>query len=137
MPRHSCKSATLILFQFFLSYDIYTLLILLCEFVLQSFPVIFAVMQSKKKAAYVQLLEYIKLELCPLWDPSELMMDFEKSLRLAVQEVYPGCQTLGCYFHYTQVSSFFFSFSISHTYCIIAVTQTEHAGHPDINLTSR
>ena len=60
-------------------------------------------MESKKKAAYVQLFEYIKLVLCPTWNPEELMMDFEKSLRLAVAEVYPNTRLIGCYFHYTQV----------------------------------
>ena len=73
-------------------------------------------MQSKKKAAYLQLLEYVKLVLCPTFDPLEVMMDFEKSMRLAVEEVYPQSRILGCYFHYTQVSAhvfiiFIFTFS--------------------------
>ena len=86
-------------------------------------------MQSKKKAAYVQLLEYVKLVLCPTWEPSEMMMDFEKSLRLAVAQVYPETQILGCYFHYTQVGvnvSIIFLFTlrrhyISPTSCLCSI----------------
>ncbi|KAK3910891.1 Phosphoenolpyruvate carboxykinase [GTP] [Frankliniella fusca] len=70
---------------------------------IHTFPVIYALMQSKKKASYIQLFEFIKL-LCPEWNPEEMTLDFEKSLRDAFGSVYPNCKIIGCYFHFTQVS---------------------------------
>lgn len=74
----------------------------------QSFPVVYAMMSNKTAATYKMLLQYVKSELAPGWDPEEFMTDFEKGLRKAIREVFPNATLNGCYFHYTQVLRHFY-----------------------------
>jgi hypothetical protein len=82
-------------------------------------------MESEKNAACIQLLEYVKLVLCPLWQPEEVTTDFEKSLSKAVKQVFPASKLIGCYFHFNQVGddacSLKFSFYVYFSFSLLSL----------------
>ncbi|CAF5135700.1 unnamed protein product, partial [Rotaria sp. Silwood1] len=41
-------------------------------------PIVFALLPNKNQSTYHRLLDKLK-ELCPLWHPKSIMMDFEKA----------------------------------------------------------
>lgn len=54
-------------------------------------------MESKKKAAYERLFQYFKDTLVGRWQPSDVMGDFEKSMRNAFKQVYPNAVKRGTF----------------------------------------
>lgn len=57
-------------------------------------------MTKKSQAAYSHLFKTIE----KTWSlkPTSIATDFEKGLRNALKQQYPGVQLIGCWFHYTQ-----------------------------------
>lgn len=64
------------------------------------FPCSFILMTKKPQAAYTHLLTTIE----KTWSlkPTSIATDFEKGLRNALQQQYPGAVLIGCWFHYAQ-----------------------------------
>lgn len=58
-------------------------------------------MATKTQAAYAALFRYIERHVCNL-DPTAFMTDYETAMRKAIREVYPDCDTDGCFFHFKQ-----------------------------------
>lgn len=71
----------------------------------QTFPVVFCIMESKKKAAYGRFFDYLRNDLASGWAPEEGSADYEVALRWGMTTRYPLMQIIGCYFHFTQVST--------------------------------
>lgn len=49
----------------------------------------------------IHLFKYIEENVCRL-QPTSFMSDFEDALRNALRSVYPGVESKGCWFHFTQ-----------------------------------
>lgn len=56
-------------------------------------------MESKKKAAYGRFFDNLRDDLASGWAPDEGSVDYEVALRWGFMQI------IGCYFHFTQVST--------------------------------
>lgn len=68
-------------------------------------PLVFCVLGNKTTEAYKNVFYLIK-EACNskdlLWNPQNVMIDFEKAIHRALEEVLPQSHVIGCRFHLTQ-----------------------------------
>lgn len=64
-------------------------------------PTIYALLTNKQKDTYIEVLKNIKL-LKPGLNPKTIMTDFETAQISAFQEVFPGIESRGCFFHFCQ-----------------------------------
>ena len=61
----------------------------------------FALMDRKSQPLYAAIYERC-VELCPDFSPVTVIADYEAANYLALEQVFPGVQFSGCYFHYAQ-----------------------------------
>lgn len=87
-------------------FNAYQLLIVSAEFAGSPRPIVFAVMPGKKQQLYEHFFHFFKNALLSIGNktikPVEVMMDFEKAMRNAIQKLFPGIIVRGCNFHFTQ-----------------------------------
>ena len=65
----------------------------------------YILLKNKKKTIYTKAFGRLKssaFELNYILDPKIVLLDFEKAAISAIQEVFPTCKVLGCYFHFIQ-----------------------------------
>lgn len=62
------------------------------------FPVLYGLLTTKTTASYARFFRMIK-NIWPLFNPHQMSMDFEPAIIAAAQEVFPGVQVAGCFFH--------------------------------------
>ncbi|CAF1525012.1 unnamed protein product [Adineta ricciae] len=70
-----------------------------------AFPCIFAVLPDRKKATYQELFQEVKsiaASMGQIWQPDQIMSDFETGLMPAVSAEFPLCVHKGCFYHYSQ-----------------------------------
>ncbi|CAF4145951.1 unnamed protein product, partial [Adineta steineri] len=70
-----------------------------------AFPCVFAVLPDRKKSTYQELFKELKsiaISMGQIWQPEQIMSDFETSLMPAVSTEFPMCVHKGCYYHYSQ-----------------------------------
>ncbi|XP_071559329.1 uncharacterized protein [Temnothorax nylanderi] len=67
---------------------------------LQTFPIVYTIMQGRTTEDYTEVLSKI----CNIVQihPSTAVADFERAERNALQIVFPGIKVIGCFFHYSQ-----------------------------------
>ena len=65
-------------------------------------PLFHVFMTSKSQALYTAVFQKLR-ELAPGFRPTTFMADFERALRGALTDCFPGCRICGCLFHYSQV----------------------------------
>lgn len=76
-------------------------LIIYAQFLLKTFPLVFIVMSKRTTVAYKAALQYVHEHLISL-NGRGFIIDFEKAMRLALIQIVPGINVLGCWFHYCQ-----------------------------------
>lgn len=59
-------------------------------------------MQVKSKTAYSEVFQRI-LEEEPVWNPSTLYAGTDEGLVAGIQDVFPNCNIISCWFHFAQV----------------------------------
>ncbi|XP_043276879.1 uncharacterized protein [Venturia canescens] len=64
------------------------------------FPFVWVVMTKKTQVAYVACLRYIKEHVLPANNIVLAMSDFERGLRNAITEIFPGVHSMGCNTHH-------------------------------------
>ncbi|CAL2028872.1 unnamed protein product [Caenorhabditis brenneri] len=63
-------------------------------------PLVFALLGSKEQVMYAEVLaELKKLPIMASWNPSVIVCDFEKAIRNAFTDHFPGISIQGCLFH--------------------------------------
>ena len=62
---------------------------------------IFVLLTNKTEITYRRMWQQIQL-LCPLANPAEILMDFEKAAINSFELTWPGSVVKGCFFHLTQ-----------------------------------
>ena len=65
----------------------------------------YILLKNKKKDIYKKAFSRLKssaYEINYILDPKLVLLDFEKAAISAINEVYPNCQVIGCYFHFIQ-----------------------------------
>ncbi|XP_029346571.1 uncharacterized protein LOC100574156 [Acyrthosiphon pisum] len=67
-----------------------------------SIPLVYALMESKKKCSYQAVLSYIKTQLLPNFNPRKILTDFETGLSKTLQDYFPSARRVGCWFHHNQ-----------------------------------
>ncbi|CAI6367828.1 unnamed protein product [Macrosiphum euphorbiae] len=67
-----------------------------------SIPLVYALMESKKKCSYQAVLSYIKTQLLPHFNPRKILTDFETGLSKTLQDNFPSARRIGCWFHHNQ-----------------------------------
>lgn len=70
---------------------------------LQSFPLVYAILTGKTQEIYVELLSYIRNVLPLTYSQLIIITDYELGLMKAIKIVFPESIHQGCYFHYCQV----------------------------------
>lgn len=71
----------------------------------QTFPVLYALMDSKLQVAYSALFQYMKNVLVPNMQVQLFISDFETALMSALAENFPNTAISGCWFHYAKVGN--------------------------------
>jgi len=66
-----------------------------------TFPLVYCLTPNRTTPTYVRMLTALK-NLCPELAPKMIMSDFEKASVNAFQEVFPGSENKGCFFHLSQ-----------------------------------
>ena len=64
-------------------------------------PLFHVFMTSKTQSLYPAIFHKLR-ELVPAFRPTLIMTDFERALRAALTECFPGTRLAGCHFHYAQ-----------------------------------
>ena len=64
-------------------------------------PSLFVLLPNKTEATYRRMWDQIRL-LCPLTQPREMLLDFEKAAINSFEEVWPDTVVKCCFFHFTQ-----------------------------------
>ena len=64
-------------------------------------PSLFVLLPNKTEATYRRMWEQIRT-LCPLAQPREMLLDFEKAAINSFEEVWPDALVRCCFFHLTQ-----------------------------------
>ena len=64
-------------------------------------PSLFVLLPNKTEATYRRMWDQIRL-LCPLAQPREMLLDFEKAAINSFEEVWPDTLVKCCFFHLTQ-----------------------------------
>ena len=64
-------------------------------------PSLFVLLSNKTEATYRRMWEQIRT-LCPLVQPREMLLDFEKAAINSFEEVWPDALVRCCFFHLTQ-----------------------------------
>ncbi|KAI6651155.1 hypothetical protein LOD99_5506 [Oopsacas minuta] len=64
-------------------------------------PSLFVLLPNKTEAAYLRMWEQIRL-LCPLAQPQQMLLDFEKGAITSFEHVWPNTVVKCCLFHLTQ-----------------------------------
>lgn len=67
-----------------------------------NFPLVYFIMKEKSKAVYLKVLQKLK-DLTNNYTPDNITIDFEMAAFLAIKEIYPQTQIMGCFFHFTQI----------------------------------
>lgn len=67
----------------------------------QTFPIVYSLMSKRSTAAYSSVLKFIHENLIPI-EGQSIIIDFEKSMRLALIKLNTGIMILGCWFHHCQ-----------------------------------
>ncbi|CAI6353208.1 unnamed protein product [Macrosiphum euphorbiae] len=80
----------------------YQLLTLQCIIENHNIPLVYALMESKKKCSYQAVLSYIKTQLLPHFNPRKILTDFETGLSKTLQDNFPFARRIGCWFHHNQ-----------------------------------
>ena len=68
-------------------------------------PLFHIFMTAKSTQLYTAAFEKLR-ELVPGFRPEVFMADYERALRSALTECFPGCRLVGCFFHYSNVSTY-------------------------------
>ena len=68
-------------------------------------PLFHVFMTSKTQSLYTAVFNKLR-ELVPGFRPNVIMADFERALRSALTECFPGARLTGCHFHYCNVRFF-------------------------------
>ncbi|XP_019879374.1 uncharacterized protein LOC109607312 [Aethina tumida] len=67
------------------------------------FPILYVLMERRDRAAYNIILRYLKEEVFEREIVvGSIMADYERALRLAIMDTYPGTRIVGCWFHYAK-----------------------------------
>ncbi|KAI6657824.1 hypothetical protein LOD99_566 [Oopsacas minuta] len=64
-------------------------------------PSLFVLLLNKTEAAYLRMWEQIRL-LCPLAQPQQMLLHFEKGAITSFEHVWPNTVVKCCFFHLTQ-----------------------------------
>ncbi|KAI6650810.1 hypothetical protein LOD99_7861 [Oopsacas minuta] len=64
-------------------------------------PSLFVLLSNKTEAAYLRMWEQIRL-LCPLAQPQQMLLNFEKGAITSFEHVWPNTVVKCCFFHLTQ-----------------------------------
>ena len=64
-------------------------------------PSLFVLLPNKTEATYTKMWEQVQL-LCPLANPEEMLMNFEKAAINSFKQTWPASVVKGCFFHLTQ-----------------------------------
>ena len=65
----------------------------------------YILLKNKKKDIYHRAFDNLKqfaVEENYILCPKLVLLDYEKASILAIQEVFPECEVIGCYFHFIQ-----------------------------------
>ena len=71
----------------------------------QVFPFLFCLLTSRKKENYCRLLRLIKEKATENgfdFNPTKIIIDFERATIAAIHEILPNTVVRGCFFHYAQ-----------------------------------
>lgn len=66
-----------------------------------AYPIAYVGMQLKSKTAYSEVFQRIHEEE-PLWNPTTLYTGTDEGLVSAIQDVFPNCDIVNCWFHFAQ-----------------------------------
>eukprot|EP00102_Acyrthosiphon_pisum_P026548 XP_016663758.1 PREDICTED: uncharacterized protein LOC100574402 [Acyrthosiphon pisum] len=80
----------------------YQLLVLHCMVQNYSIPIIYVLMESKTRRSYECIFQFVKNNLLPTLRPNIIITDYETALRDVLLSVFPGAQSVRCWFHHNQ-----------------------------------
>lgn len=92
-----------------MSPDIFYVVSTYCFKFFQITPFLFILMTRKTEVCYSHLFTYIDANICSL-SGATFISDYEKGMRNALRSLHPSMRYTACWFHFTQVSDFFFDF---------------------------
>ncbi|XP_050431473.1 uncharacterized protein LOC126840030 isoform X1 [Adelges cooleyi] len=78
------------------------LLTIHCMIQNHSIPVVYCLMESKSRNAYISVLNFVKSNIVPNLNPSVIITDFGTALRDTLISLFPQARVAGCWFHHNQ-----------------------------------